>query len=564
VSADPDLSQYRLLASALAGRSVELARHRERLPQTFSDGSTIWVPAAHTGDDLWREIAVQACLIAAGALAPSIMRRLLGRTRLARRYLCLEAVRSVQARAALAPDALLASAAFQDISAQGDRPEASLQIALSTRLVAAPEPLFGVLMPARVLRAQRTEHASSAAAAAPARSKARTLRTRDPEPPGQQSRLLSALQLPFARAGSLVSDLLDQIFERAPAVAGSAAKGATGEGDVEGSVAAFSAFRAGAVRVPERDTLDASIRAHGRSRSYPEWNERRQCYRHNHTHVAEVDPSAEGRARALPRAGGATRRLTRRMARLCLEYEPRRHQIDGDTLTLDDLVRLCVDTRAGHQGDARIYTRSLRTRRDLGVLILLDMTGSSRESGPSGVPIFHAHSEVAQHLTEALYESGERVALYGFHSWGRTLVRMQRIKAFDDRLDNRVRTRLAQAAPVGYSRLGAAIRHGDHMLRTRAGTDHRLLVLISDALAYDRDYEGSYARADTRRALLEARALGTACLCLHVGGDMDDGVLTETFGRSYLRVAANESLDRPLVRAIARAVAEVRKPQRSA
>jgi hypothetical protein len=556
VSVESELSHYRLFASALAGRSLEIAQHREQHGRTFSDGSTIFVPAFRAPDDAWREIAVQACLIAGGALAPAIMRRLLGRTRLAQRYLSLEAVRCVRARSFLAPDALLDMAPFEDPAEASDGAETSLQGARSARSCAAPPPLFGALMPSRVLREQRaSDRAASEGAKAVDAAKLRKLKAVDPEQT-ERSRLLDALQLPFARANSFVSELLDQIFERAVGGAGKSTKGAGGEADVEGSAAPFSRAK-GAVRVPHQSPASTPVFAHGRARSYPEWDEHRQRYRHHYTYVAEVDPAPDAPARGCERSGGSTRRLTRRMARLCLEYEPRRHQIDGDTLTLDDLVRLCVDIRAGQQGEQRIYTRSLRTRRDLGVLILLDMTGSSREQGASGVSIFQSQSEAARRLLEALYESGERVALYGFHSWGRSLVRLQRIKAFDDRIDSRVHARFARALPVGYSRLGAAIRHGEHMLRTRAGTAHRLLVLLSDAIAYDRDYEGRYARADTRRALAEARALGTACLCVNVAGGIDDAALVETFGRSYLRIGAGEPLDRPLVRSIATAVANV-------
>jgi hypothetical protein len=43
-------------------------------------------------------------------------------------------------------------------------------------------------------------------------------------------------------------------------------------------------------------------------------------------------------------------------------------------------------------------------------------------------------------------------------------------------------------APAGDNRLGAAIRHGSSVVQTRSRTAHKLLVVISDAFAYERAY----------------------------------------------------------------------------
>ena len=68
--------------------------------------------------------------------------------------------------------------------------------------------------------------------------------------------------------------------------------------------------------------------------------------------------------------------------------------------------------------------------------------------------------------------------------------------------------RLHGLVPGAYSRLGAAIRHGAAVLEERGGTSRRLLVVLSDGLAYDHGYEAVYGAADARRALAEARRRG--------------------------------------------------------
>lgn len=59
-------------------------------------------------------------------------------------------------------------------------------------------------------------------------------------------------------------------------------------------------------------------------------------------------------------------------------------------------------------------------------------------------------------------------------------------------------------------------------------------VLITDGVAYDLDYEERYAREDTRMALREAQAAGTACVCLSIGGTTSAQQLEELFGAANL------------------------------
>ena len=67
--------------------------------------------------------------------------------------------------------------------------------------------------------------------------------------------------------------------------------------------------------------------------------------------------------------------------------------------------------------------------------------------------------------------------------------------AFDEGIDPSVMQRLGGLVPGAYSRLGAAIRHGAAVLSDRGGTSRRLLVVLSDGLAYDHGYEPAYGVA---------------------------------------------------------------------
>ena len=181
----------------------------------------------------------------------------------------------------------------------------------------------------------------------------------------------------------------------------------------------------------------------------------------------------------------------------------------------------------GSVPDEAVYLDSLRRRRDLSVLLLLDVSGSTAEPGTVGRTVHQQQRAAIADLTVALHDLGDRVALYAYYSQGRAAVNMVPVKRFDDHLDARVIRRLNSLEPGAYSRLGAAIRHGSAVLEARGGTSRRLLVVVSDGLAYDHGYERAYGAADARRALTEARRRGTGCVCLTVGAGTDVGVSAE-------------------------------------
>ena len=260
---------------------------------------------------------------------------------------------------------------------------------------------------------------------------------------------------------------------------------------------------------------------------YPEWNIHSRRYRPEWCTVVELEPEDGDRSR-IP--AGNTRSLRRALARLGTEVERHRRQPQGEDLDLDAAVDFYVDIRARSLPDENVYIESQRSRRDLSVLVLLDISGSAGEPSGSG-GIVHDHQvSAAADLTAALHQVGDRVALYGFRSQGRSAVHLYPVKRFDDTVSTLTESRLGGLRPGGFTRLGAAIRHGASTLEREGGTGRRLLVVLSDGFAYDHGYEGSYGEADTRRALSEARHRGIGCLCLSIASTTDAGALRRVFG----------------------------------
>jgi nitric oxide reductase activation protein len=132
---------------------------------------------------------------------------------------------------------------------------------------------------------------------------------------------------------------------------------------------------------------------------------------------------------------------------------------------------------------------------------------------------------------------------------------------FGERPDAGMDRRAASISPGGYSRLGAAIRHGTVILRRDGAQLHQLLVVISDGIAYDHGYEAQYARADTQRALAELRSSGLACVCLSVGASADREAQAELFGGAQFLSAPTLAGQEPvLARLLERALKEVSRP----
>jgi nitric oxide reductase NorD protein len=275
--------------------------------------------------------------------------------------------------------------------------------------------------------------------------------------------------------------------------------------------------------------------------------------------VREVEPTINAQAaQAIDDAIGVRRPLSR----LGMGLHRRHRQSQGDDIDIDAAVEARVEVQAGSVPDEAVYLDSLRRRRDLSVLLLLDVSGSAAEPGTAGRTVHEQQRSAVANLAVALHDLGDRVALYAYYSQGRRAVSIVPVKRFDDHLDSLVMRRLNSLEPGAYSRLGAAVRHGSAILEARGGTSRRPLVVLSDGLAYDHGYERPYGAADARRALTEARRRGTGCVCLTIGAGTDVQSLHRVFGSTaHATIARPDQLAGvigPLFRSALRS-AEVRR-----
>src|SRR6185295_2783514 len=199
---------------------------------------------------------------------------------------------------------------------------------------------------------------------------------------------------------------------------------------------------------------------------YPEWDANSKSYRPDWCTVREIEPKIKPFAtQAIESSIGVRRPL----ARLGMGLHRRHRQPQGDDIDIDAAVEARVEVMAGSVPDEAVYLDSLRRRRDLSVLLLLDISGSTAEPGTLGRTVHQQQRTAVANLAVALHDLGDRVSLYAYYSQGRSAVSMVPVKQFDDHLDAGIFRRLNSLEPGAYSRLGAAIRHGSSVLEQRGG-----------------------------------------------------------------------------------------------
>ncbi|WP_029110015.1 VWA domain-containing protein [Mycobacterium sp. URHD0025] len=516
-----------MLASALAGRPVAVATAETGAPP-WTDGETIFLDTSVPARRQLESVAIQASLIAAGSLAPAVVGAMVRRPRLAKRYLAVEGHRALVANDALLPGSL-GALADHAIGGRSDSATSSLATASGKEALDDPPAVFGVIRPKKVLAAssravRQADHETAGHVPRRRDSKWALAELDDGEVDDTDEPDL--FTSPVGGGGAIGKWLKKMLSSVRKTGSGGGPPGADSPTHhVNRAKSGANAVSSLASAEAEDGKYGADIETDGVT--YPEWDVNRKSYRPDWCTVREVAPRVKAStSQAVDTAIGVRRAL----ARLGMGLHRRHRQSQGDDIDIDAAIEARVEARARTVPDEAVYLDSLRRRRDLSVLVLLDVSGSAGEPGTLGRTVHQQQRDAVANLTVALHDLGDRVGLYAYFSQGRKAVSMVPVKRFDDRLDARVIMKLNSLEPGAYSRLGAAIRHGSAVLESGGGTSRRLLVVVSDGLAYDHGYERSYGAADARRALAEARRRGIGCVCLTVGASTDVTAMRRVFG----------------------------------
>jgi nitric oxide reductase NorD protein len=253
---------------------------------------------------------------------------------------------------------------------------------------------------------------------------------------------------------------------------------------------------------------------------YNEWDCRRRHYRKNWCVLRELDVDPAGPEfvdATLVKYGPQVAQLKRTFEMLRGEDRLLKRQPEGNDIDFDAVISAYADMRSGLELSDRLLTRRHKAERDMAVMFMVDMSGSTKGW------INDAEREALVMLCEALQVLGDRYAIYGFSGITRKRCEIFRIKRFDDPYDERVRGRIAGIRPQDYTRMGAAIRHLTGVLNhVEART--KLLVTLSDGKPddYSDNYRGEYGIEDTRQALIEAHRSGIKPFCITIDREARD------------------------------------------
>ncbi len=277
---------------------------------------------------------------------------------------------------------------------------------------------------------------------------------------------------------------------------------------------------------------------------YPEWDHRIQAYNEAGAIVCLL-PAADGPQQwvdsTLAEHRSMLDAIRRRFEMLRGQRTPLRRQLDGDELDLEACIDARADLHAGHPMAQALYRSQKRTKRDLAIMLLVDVSGSTDGWVSSGRRVIDVEREALLLVCIALGAMGEPYAVQAFSGHGPRSVTVRTLKRFDEPYGNPVATRIAALEPDEYTRAGAAIRHAGATLM-REPASQRLLLLLSDGKPNDVDvYEGRYGVEDMRRAVVEAKLQGIAPFCLTVDRTAA-GYLPGVFGANQYALLARPSM----------------------
>ncbi len=189
------------------------------------------------------------------------------------------------------------------------------------------------------------------------------------------------------------------------------------------------------------------------------------------------------------------------------QFKKFRAQPYGDDLDLDALVQALVDQRCGSFLSENVYIRRDKRVRDVAVLFLLDLSGSTDER-VEGRRVIDIQKEAMVLMAEALEALGDPFAILGFSTDGRFRNDLFLVKDFGEEYGEKVRNWLGNLEPLNQTRLGAVLRHGLYKLEGIPALI-KLMIILTDGRPYDVDYGSlEYAIADTKKAMQEVRSRG--------------------------------------------------------
>jgi nitric oxide reductase NorD protein len=272
---------------------------------------------------------------------------------------------------------------------------------------------------------------------------------------------------------------------------------------------------------------------------YHEWDYKKRRYLPNYCKVFLYHPKDESPGfcqRIMSEHYMVFLNLRKQLANLRNKRIQVKRQSQGDEFDLDAVVDMFTDLHSNHTPKENIYLDKRKLENEVSILLLLD-TSLSSEGYVLGKKILDIEKEVAILFGEILNEFRIDFSIQCFNSRTRNHANYYGIKDFEDSWASS-KHRIGSIAPSGYTRMGVAIRHSNHLLSNR-DAKKKWLILLSDGKPNDFDrYEGKYGVADVKQALHEQNQLGINSYALAIESNAKF-YLPEMFGINHFRILSS-------------------------
>ena len=216
-----------------------------------------------------------------------------------------------------------------------------------------------------------------------------------------------------------------------------------------------------------------------------------------------------------------------------------RNMEDGEEIDINAAIDAMVAIRMGEQPSSRITMRNVLKTRDLAVIILMDLSESTKETiSGSDKTVLQLTREAATLVSTAINGIGDSFAVHGFASDGRHDVQYYRFKDFNQHFDDEVKSRLAGMRGGLSTRMGSALRHAGYHL-SKQQERRKLILLVTDGEPADIDErDPQHLRHDTKKAVEELYSQGVLTYCLTLDRQADDYV-KRIFGENNYTIVDN-------------------------
>ncbi len=193
--------------------------------------------------------------------------------------------------------------------------------------------------------------------------------------------------------------------------------------------------------------------------------------------------------------------LRKLLVNLNNRFVERKYQSNGPEIDIDVITDRFSEIKAKISPSERVYISKQKAEKDISILLLIDISLSS-DSYVDGNRIIDVAKQTSILFGEILAENQVNFSIQCFYSQTRNQLSYITVKDFDEPW-NSAKHKIGTIQPIGYTRIGAALRHSSTLLDKQL-EKNKWIFLLSDGKPNDFDrYEGKYGVQDVKKAISE-------------------------------------------------------------